>query len=203
MRRRDFLKAVTALPVAAFPSWDVLAQTLGPVVPAGAVPAGTTPALQGGVEPFWNYPRAVYMRRPVTGEVVKTVYFENGRLDMEGYRRLCWLLRDVHSGTAAWIDPRLLDLMCAVQAWVAAYGFREPIQVHSGYRTPATNNRTEGAARNSMHLQAKAIDFVLPGLPWDYVGQLAAHYAAGGVGFYPTKQFIHADTGRQRYWLTR
>jgi uncharacterized protein YcbK (DUF882 family) len=73
--------------------------------------------------------------------------------------------------------------------------------IHSGYRTEQTNRNLEGAARRSQHLLGRAADITLPGLPATYVGRLAAHYAAGGVGFYPSRDFIHVDTGQRRFWV--
>ena len=73
----------------------------------------------------------------------------------------------------------------------------------SGYRNPNTNARTEGAAKNSMHMRGRAVDIIIPDLPVSYLGKLAQHYAAGGVGFYPDRGFIHIDTGNVRSWVTR
>jgi uncharacterized protein YcbK (DUF882 family) len=98
------------------------------------------------------------------------------------------------------IITRLLDLLCAIQAWVGAYGYNAPIEILSGYRSPYTNAHTEGAARNSMHMYGRAADIVLPGLPVEYLGRLAQRYSAGGVGFYQGSGFIHVDTGRIRTW---
>lgn len=98
------------------------------------------------------------------------------------------------------MHPRLLDLLCAMQAWVGHYGFRGPIHILSGYRSKRTNDNTEGAARNSMHLYGRAADIRFPGLPVSYLGRLAQHYAAGGVGFYVSSNFVHVDTGNIRTW---
>ena len=110
-------------------------------------------------------------------------------------------MRDLRGGNAMRsIDPRLLDLICAMQAWVGHYGYTKPFQISSGYRSPATNARTEGAAKNSMHMQGRAADIIIPELPVNYLGRLAQHYSAGGVGFYPSRGFVHVDTGNIRSW---
>lgn len=150
---------------------------------------------------FWKQPRLLTLYRTANKESIDICYWENGSLNLAGYTQACWLLRDVQANQWTYMDPRLLDLLCAIQAWVRQYGYHEPLHIHSGFRTPYTNLNTEGAAKNSMHLQAKAVDFTMPGLSWEYVGKLAAHYAAGGVGFYPSAHFIHVDTGRLRYWM--
>lgn len=150
---------------------------------------------------FWAYPRRLYIKRASTGEEANVVYWENGKISPEGYKQLSWIMRDVKAGQAINMDVRLFDLMYAIQSWVSYYGYKSPIIITSGYRSPKTNSATEGAAKNSLHTRGQATDFYIPGLPWEYVGRLAAAYSAGGVGFYPGQSFIHIDTGRVRYWV--
>lgn len=149
---------------------------------------------------FWDQPRVLRLRHARTGERYEEAYWRNGGLDPTGYARICHFLRDDRANKSIQIDQRLLDLLCAMQAWVSYYGFTKPFIVTSGYRTPQTNDRLEGAARNSMHLKGRAVDLVFPDLPVNYMGQLAQHYSAGGVGFYPSSGFIHVDTGNIRTW---
>lgn len=182
LSRRAFLGGLVAAPLA------------GLIVPeAQAQP----------VDAFWSQPRVLHLYRPALKKQVRTVYWQNNQVNMAGYREICELLKDQRAGVAVAMDIRLLDLLCAMQAWVAYYGFKDPIQVNSGYRTLQTNSRLEGAAKNSMHLQGKAADVVFPGLPTSYIGRLASHYAGGGVGFYYSSGFVHVDTGRQRSWVRR
>lgn len=155
------------------------------------------------VDAFWSQPRVLDLYRPALKKRVRQVYWHNNQVNMAGYREICELLKDQRAGVAVAMDVRLLDLLCAMQAWVAYYGFKDPIQINSGYRTQQTNSRLEGAAKNSMHLQGKAADIVFPGLPTSYIGKLAGHYAGGGVGFYYSSGFVHVDTGRQRSWVRR
>lgn len=149
---------------------------------------------------FWDMPRTLSLHRDSTGERASFVYWRNGALDAQGYQQACWLLRDVRAGETTQMHPRLLDLLCAMQAWVGHYGFRGPIHLLSGYRSAHTNANTEGAAKNSMHMYGRAADIRFPGLPTSYLGQLAQRYAAGGVGFYVGSGFVHVDTGRVRTW---
>lgn len=153
-----------------------------------------------GTASFWDYPRRLSLHRVATGESASLVYFHAGRLHEAGYRQACHLLRDVRGKQTVAMDPRLLDLLCAIQSWVGAHGYRQPMQILSGYRSPKTNANTEGAARNSMHVQGKAADFRIPGLPVSYLGELAKRYSGGGVGFYYNSNFVHVDTGRVRSW---
>jgi uncharacterized protein YcbK (DUF882 family) len=175
----------------------------GMLTAAGAALAA--PLLQAAPRddaPFWNAPRRLDLVRAQTGQHFNGTYWQNGQVDREGYPAVCLLMRDVVAKKVAYIDPRLLDLLCAIQAWVRFHGFgAEPMIIHSGYRTEQTNRNLEGAARRSQHLLGRAADITLPGLPATYVGRLAAHYAAGGVGFYPSRDFIHVDTGQRRFWV--
>jgi len=82
------------------------------------------------------------------------------------------------------------------------------IRIHSGYRTPGYNamlrRRSEGVARNSLHMYGQAIDFSVPGLPIRKVCQVAMlarnRMGYGGIGYYPSAGFIHLDSGRHRTW---
>ena len=76
--------------------------------------------------------------------------------------------------------------------------------VISGYRSPASNAqlnaRSNGVAKRSLHMQGKAIDIRLPGHALSNLRKAALSLQAGGVGYYPTSEFIHIDTGRVRQW---
>lgn len=150
---------------------------------------------------FWSYPRKLHLIRLSTGEEVEAVYWANGKINMEGYQKLNWIMRDVKANKATNMDINLYNLLYAIQSWVSYYGYNSAFVINSGYRSPETNRKTEGAAKNSMHIKGQATDFSIPRLPWQYVGRLAATYQAGGVGFYPGHNFIHIDTGRVRYWV--
>lgn len=155
------------------------------------------PAMASG---FWEQPRKLSMYRQETGERIKdVVYWKNGKVNPVGYAQVCRILRDVKANQTVQMSPRLLDLLCAIQAWVAQYGYTD-MQINSGFRSAKTNASLENAARNSMHMYSCAADIVLPGLSTAYVGKLAQRYAGGGVGFYPDRGFIHVDTGRVRTW---
>ena len=75
----------------------------------------------------------------------------------------------------------------------------------SGYRSPGTNatlrsTREGGVAKHSLHMDGKAIDVRLPGVPLADLRDAARSLRGGGVGFYPREQFVHIDTGRVRHW---
>lgn len=164
-----------------------------------ALPSGFAWAAQDE-QSFWTQPRRLRLYRPQTGESFNEVYWADGKLTDAGYVRASHFLRDARANKSVYMDPRLLDLMRAVQGYMEHYGFMSPLIVNSGYRSPATNSKTEGAAHNSMHVVGKALDFTMPGVPSNYMGALASHYQAGGVGFYSRAGFTHMDTGSVRYW---
>ena len=113
-------------------------------------------------------------------------------------------LRDHYSGAVGRIDARLFELLHGVRR---ALGVREaaPFEVISGYRAPATNamlraSRGGGVATHSLHMEGRALDVRLPGVPLAELRDAALSLAAGGVGFYEREQFVHVDTGRVRRW---
>src|SRR5262245_36539588 len=46
----------------------------------------------------------------------------------------------------------------------------------------------------------KAMDFYIPGVPLDKLREAGLRAARGGVGFYPSSNFVHLDTGSVRHW---
>lgn len=121
--------------------------------------------------------------------------------DGEAYKEICWLLRDVQANKSFAMSPRLLDVLCGLQNWLAFNGLRQPIHVSSGYRTFSTNWRTEGSALNSRHLNGQAADITVPGVPLARLAGMASLFGEGGVGMYLNKGFVHVDTGNERIWI--
>lgn len=136
-----------------------------------------------------------------TGESLRTVYWADGRYQARSLIQINKFLRDYRSGDTHAIDPRLLDLMVAVHK---KFGNKGAIHVVSGYRSPHTNamlaNASDGVAHNSLHMAGKAVDIRLPGQNVRVIGRAAKSLKAGGVGTYPSSDFVHIDTGRVRYW---
>ena len=65
--------------------------------------------------------------------------------------------------------------------------------------TTLRTTRAGGVARHSLHMEGRAIDVRLPGVPLADVRDAALSLKAGGVGYY-AGQFVHIDTGRVRRW---
>jgi len=137
-----------------------------------------------------------------TGEDLEAPYWVNGRYDRRILKRIDILMRDHRTEQVHRIDPRVLDLAYLLQRTVRNRGHFDII---SGYRSPATNllkrMRGEwGVARQSLHMEGKAIDIRLPGCNLRTLWQAARALRVGGVGYYPESGFVHLDTGPVRYW---
>ena len=136
-----------------------------------------------------------------TGERVKSVYWEKGRYIPGVLRDIEKILRDHRTGKTHAIDLRLLDIL---QLLYSRMGARKEIQVISGYRSPETNKmlalHNNSVAKQSLHMQGKAIDIRLPEFSLAELRKAALSLKVGGVGYYPDSNFIHLDTGHVRYW---
>jgi uncharacterized protein YcbK (DUF882 family) len=157
---------------------------------------------------FWVKPRTLSVIRPQSGERSRVLYWKDGEMIDSAYQELCHILRDVNGKASIAIDPKLLETLWASQAFVARYGLDQPLEILSGYRTPASNAhlREQGvpAARQSLHMSGKAADVRISGLTEEVLGGLVKSFRQGGVGFYyrsgPKGGWIHADTGLNRTW---
>ena len=134
-------------------------------------------------------------------QIRSTYWTPDAGYDGDAYKEICWLLRDVQANKSFAMSPRLLDVLCGLQNWLAFNGHRLPIHVNSGYRTFSTNYRTEGAALNSRHLMGQAADITVPGVPLARLAGMASLFGEGGVGMYLNKGFVHVDTGNERIWI--
>ena len=146
----------------------------------------------------------LWLERMQTGETAVAPFTLDGKtLYWQGYKQLCAILRDEHVAPRfgyVQISVRTIEVLWAVQQYLMRGGVNQPIIVHSGYRTPQTNAAIEGAARLSLHMWGKAVDFHVPGVALaDLAGICLACPQRGGVGYYP-EGWIHLDTGPVRYW---
>lgn len=136
-----------------------------------------------------------------TSEKLDVVYAENGHYVPEALDEINNLLRDFRTGDVHPIDPRLLDLLHAVQHDT---GSRGRFEVISGFRSAHTNDmlrgRSSGVAQNSLHLRGQAIDVRLSDVETRNLQRAALALRGGGVGYYPASDFVHLDTGRVRAW---
>ena len=136
-----------------------------------------------------------------TGERLTAVYRTAHGYDEAGLRDINHILRDWRTGEVTAIDPALLDDLFDVQAHL---GHRGTIGVISGYRSPETNDtladKGRGVSRRSLHMEGRAIDITLSGVPTLVLRDAALALGRGGVGTYVSPGFVHLDTGRVRRW---
>jgi uncharacterized protein YcbK (DUF882 family) len=136
-----------------------------------------------------------------TGERLALTYAEGDTYVPEALHAIDHFLRDFRNGAIHPIDPGLLD---ALHALMQVTGSGRPFEVISGYRSPATNEglreRGHGVASNSLHLTGQAIDIRLRDVALADLRDAALSLRAGGVGYYPSSDFVHVDTGRVRRW---
>ena len=144
--------------------------------------------------------RSVKLFRKETKELLNLKYMQEGPWEPNAYAQICWLLRDVKAHEWVQIDVKLIAILDWTQRYLSKYGYTQPLVILSGFRSAKTNNSLENAARNSMHLYGKAIDFAVPGLDTRYLAELMNYLVQGGVGAYAHKGFVHIDTGRLRRW---
>lgn len=164
---------------------------------AGAGVSLTSPALAGSSQAY-----RLSFDHTHTHEKLSLIYSIAGEYRLTALDRLNHFLRDHYTGTVGTMDPQLFDILHRI---TSALNTQQSFQVISGYRCPATNDRLRttgggGVAKRSLHMDGRAIDIRIPGVPLTELHDAALSLKAGGVGFYPRDQFVHIDTGRVRSW---
>lgn len=137
-----------------------------------------------------------------TGERLDIVFRRGDEYAPEAIAKLDYFLRDHRTGEVRHFDPRIYDVL---EELTHAVGYPSgQIDIVCGYRTPWSNEflraRTDGVAKNSLHLRAEAIDLRMPGVDTSQLRGAALSLHRGGVGYYPHSDFIHVDIGRVRQW---
>jgi uncharacterized protein YcbK (DUF882 family) len=137
-----------------------------------------------------------------TAERIEIVYRHDDQYIPGALAKLDYFLRDHRTGNVRHFDPRLYDILSDL---TSSIGDPEgEIDIVCGYRTPSTNEslraHTTGVAKNSLHIQAEAIDLRMPGIDTLKLRKAALALHRGGVGYYPHSDFIHVDVGRVRQW---
>ncbi|NQF22274.1 DUF882 domain-containing protein, partial [Enterobacter hormaechei] len=115
--------------------------------------------------------------------------------------RLNHFFRDFRANKIKAIDPGLFDQLFRLQGLL---GTSRPVQLISGYRSIDTNNElrahSRGVAKKSYHTKGQAMDFHIEGVSLANIRKAALSMRAGGVGYYPSSNFVHIDTGPVRHW---
>ena len=136
-----------------------------------------------------------------TGDKLKLTYYEGGRYINDALREISFLLRDYHNDYVHPIDTDLLDQLYDLKL---SLGINKPFHIVSGYRSPVTNakmrKRSHGVAKNSLHMEGRAIDIRIEGVDTRDIRNAALAMQRGGVGYYERSDFVHLDTGSVRTW---
>jgi uncharacterized protein YcbK (DUF882 family) len=137
-----------------------------------------------------------------TGETLKITFRNDQRAFIpEALEKLNKILADHRSHQQTTMDPQLFVLLADL---AASAGVEPHYEIISGYRSAKTNEKLRtnggGQAKNSQHIQGKAIDVRLKGVPTATLRDLARALKRGGVGYYRKSDFVHVDTARVRYW---
>ena len=168
----------------------------------GCAAAGALPALALPVRAAMAGARELALAHTHTREHIDLVYALHERYVPESLGLLNHFLRDHYSGEVGTMDPQVFDLLHRVRRLL---GTTAAFEIISGYRGPATNQhlrltRGGGVASKSLHMEGRAVDVRLPGVPLAELRDAALSLRAGGVGYYPRERFVHIDTGRVRHW---
>ena len=171
------------------------------VLSVGARPQAREVSAQQTFSPD-NQDRLLLLYNTHTGERIDIVYRRGDAYIPEALAKLDFFLRDHRTSDVRHFDPRLYDILSDLTASVGRPGGE--IDIVCGYRASSTNEslraRTNGVAKNSLHIQAEAIDLRMPGIDTFKLRKAALALARGGVGYYPNSDFIHLDVGRVRQW---
>mgnify|MGYP006275738313 FL=1 len=145
--------------------------------------------------------RHINMRHIHTGETYSGVYRIGDNYIPQAFEKISRFLRDFRTGDVYPMDPRVVDILWELsQRCKSDY----PLEILSGYRSERTNARlsrsTDGVALNSLHMSGQALDIRLPYFSTRRLRDIAVSLQAGGVGYYPSSDFVHVDTGEFRTW---
>jgi uncharacterized protein YcbK (DUF882 family) len=137
-----------------------------------------------------------------TGEKFNAPYRDRGgRYDTRALGELNWLLRCHHTDQQRPIDVNTLEYLDHVGTRL---GGGKEIHVISGYRSPQYNDyllsRGRSVAKQSLHLEGRALDIRIPGTALSLLRRTALSLRLGGVGYYPRGNFLHIDSGAFRTW---
>ena len=160
---------------------------------------GLGPVIAGGET------RSISLYHIHTGESLTVTYMKDGRYVPSAMKQINYLLRDWRLNKTITIDPRTIDLVWELHQDLGSHA---AINVVCGYRSAQTNAMLHRigrkVAKESQHIQGRAIDFYLPDVPTQKIRNVALVSQRGGVGYYrsaggPTG-FLHVDSGHVRHW---
>ncbi|MCI4680774.1 DUF882 domain-containing protein [Rhodoblastus acidophilus] len=148
--------------------------------------------------------RTLYLYHAHRKDSIAATFRVNGHYDLATLQKLNWFLRDWRNDEETKMDPRLFDVLWEAYRGAGRMGPDDPIIVLSAYRCPATNamlrRRSHRVAEHSQHMLGKAMDTTIPGLSMEKLREIGMRMERGGVGYYPTLNFVHLDVGGVRHW---
>ena len=146
--------------------------------------------------------RTISLYNVNTGEFLsKFVYWQDGNYLKGALDEISYLLRDHRTDEAIEFDPLVIDQAFTISN---ALGNSKPFEIISAYRSEQTNkvlrSHSRRVAKHSLHIEGRAIDLRLPGVPIKKLRAAALSLHEGGVGYYPRRGFVHIDSGPVRHW---
>ena len=137
-----------------------------------------------------------------TGEHLDVVYRVGDQYLPDRIFELNHFLRDHRTGDEKDYDTKEFDLLHELLEKLGRPN--SEIDIVCGYRTPWSNSylreHGHGVALHSQHMEAKAIDIRIPGIPTAKIRDAALSLRLGGVGYYAQSDFVHVDVGPVRRW---
>ncbi len=159
------------------------------------VPSSTETAVANGDT------RPLNLYHSHTHESIQATFRVNGAYDSAVLQKLNYFLRDWRNNDQTRMDPRLFDVIWEVYRTAGA---TQPVVIVSAYRSPQTNamlrRRSRGVAEHSQHILGRAMDTTMPGMPMERIREIGMRLQRGGVGWYPSSNFVHLDVGSVRAW---
>jgi uncharacterized protein YcbK (DUF882 family) len=146
--------------------------------------------------------RTISLRHLHTDERINITYRIGDRYQRPALHKLNWFLRDFRTQEVTVIDPKLFDLVYDINTRLG--NPEATVEILSGYRSAETNamlrRTSRGVARNSLHMSGQALDIRLEYASSRRICDCAVALSQGGVGYYPSADFVHIDTGEVRRW---
>lgn len=164
--------------------------------------AGSSLGEAKGNAPAYSEQYRLRLHHLHTGERIDVVYRIGNQYLPDAIAQLDRFLRDHRTGDEKDYDVKEFDLLHDLMSRLGHPNGE--IDIICGYRTPWSNTwlreHGHGVALHSQHMEAKAIDIRIPGVPTAQVRDTALAMQRGGVGYYAASDFVHVDVGRVRRW---
>jgi len=122
--------------------------------------------------------------------------------DLWSQDKINTFFRDWRANATAQIDLRLVSALKTIIDIAKLKSNLNRVNIHSGFRTKKTNDMlrlsSSSVAEKSYHVQGRALDFSIEGIPSRDLSKIVLDNFDGGVGVY--RGFVHVDTGPKRVW---